>query len=421
MRRTTRDIALLHYAAPPVVGGVESVMGHQARLMAAAGHHVRVVAGCGGMLEQQVRYIEEPLLNSRHPEILAAKALLDVGNVPVRFDHLVGQIMSALEKALAGVEIVIAHNVCSLHKNLSLTAALRHFCISPSAPRLIAWHHDLAWKAPRYASELHAGWPWDLLRDHWSDTQIQHVAVSELRRQELCDLLSLQPEQIAVIPSGVDAQSFLKLEPQTTDLVEELCLMQAHPLLLLPVRITARKNIELALRVLSIMGNWFPRVALVIVGPPGPHNPDNLEYFECLKRLRNELGVKSLSSAEGPAVCFLADHVDGYLPDVVIGDFLRMADALFLPSREEGFGIPVLEAGLLGLPIYCSDIAALREIAGDMAIYFSPNDDPFKIAERVSTHLCSLARYKLRAHVRENYTWESVYANYIEPLLEVGQ
>ncbi|MDP6417009.1 MAG: glycosyltransferase, partial [Gammaproteobacteria bacterium] len=96
-------------------------------------------------------------------------------------------------------------------------------------------------------------------------------------------------------------------------------------------------------------------------------------------------------------------------------------DALFLPSREEGFGIPVLEAGLLGLPIYCSDIAALREIAGDMAIYFSPDDSPFEIAQRVSTHLCSDARYKLRAHVRENYTWETVYANYIEPLLEVGQ
>ena len=41
------QIALLHYSVPPVIGGVESVLAQQARLMADAGHNVRGIAGRG--------------------------------------------------------------------------------------------------------------------------------------------------------------------------------------------------------------------------------------------------------------------------------------------------------------------------------------------------------------------------------------
>ena len=67
------NIALLHYSAPPVIGGVESVIGHHARLMARAGHTVRVIAGRGEQADPQVDFILIPLLDSRHPDILAIK------------------------------------------------------------------------------------------------------------------------------------------------------------------------------------------------------------------------------------------------------------------------------------------------------------------------------------------------------------
>ncbi|MBI3739501.1 MAG: glycosyl transferase family 1, partial [Chloroflexi bacterium] len=44
-------ITLLHYAALPIIGGVESVMGHHARLMTDAGHQVRVIAGRGEQVD----------------------------------------------------------------------------------------------------------------------------------------------------------------------------------------------------------------------------------------------------------------------------------------------------------------------------------------------------------------------------------
>ena len=65
---------------------------------------------------------------------------------------------------------------------------------------------------------MHDGYPWDLLRTDWGNTT--HVVVSELRRDELADLMKLDPASIHVIPNGVDAARFYKLESQTQALLD---------------------------------------------------------------------------------------------------------------------------------------------------------------------------------------------------------
>ena len=81
---------------------------------------------------------------------------MDGGRVPDDFAALVADLERELLAALAGVDVVVAHNVCSLHKNLALTAALQRLNGRPGFPRLIVWHHDLAWTTDRYRAELHA-------------------------------------------------------------------------------------------------------------------------------------------------------------------------------------------------------------------------------------------------------------------------
>lgn len=406
------NVALLHYSAPPVVGGVESVLAHHARLMADAGHTVRVIAGRGGQFDSRVPFISLPRADSRHPDVLAAKANLDAGRAPPRFPELVASLTSALHEALADTGLLIAHNVCSLHKNLALTAALWELAHDSRVPRLILWHHDLAWTAPRYRAELHPGWPWNLLRQDWPGAT--HVVVSELRRRELAELIGIALERIVVVPNGIDPARFLKLEARTSEIVARLNLLAAEPLLLLPVRLTPRKNVELALRVLAELRARFPRAALLVTGPLGPHNPANVEYFERLKTQRAELGL-------GGAAHFLAELSDEFLPDEIIADFYRLADALLLPSREEGFGIPVLEAGLAGLPVFCADIPPLRELGGDEAIYFSPDADPAEVARLIGERLASNPVVRLRARVRNEFTWERVYQTHILPVLPALQ
>jgi mannosylglucosylglycerate synthase len=412
------EIAILHFAAPPVVGGVESVLSHHARLLVDTGSKVRIVAGRGTAVDDRVAFIQVPLVDSQHELILSTKAELDQGRVPAGFEPLVADIETELAAALERVDVLIAHNVCSLHKNLALTVALRRYAARPGSPRLILWHHDLAWTSARYLPELHEGWPWQLLREDWPEVRPQHVVVSELRRRELAELFGLDPAAIAVVPSGLDVAAFLKLEPPTAGLVQRLRLLDADPLLLLPVRITTRKNIELAVQTVAALVERYPAAVLVVTGPPGPHNPANQAYFDALRRLRAELGLEA-GSGPGAAVHFLAELVNDYLPDAVIADLYRLADLLLMPSREEGFGIPMLEAGVVGLPIFCADIAPLREIAGDLATYFSPDIDPSALARSIADYLDGDAVFQLRRRVRQEYTWEAILDQRIVPLLEV--
>jgi glycosyltransferase involved in cell wall biosynthesis len=402
-------IILLHYSAPPVVGGVESVLGHHARLMADAGHDVRIVAGRGAQMDPRIPFMLIPLFDSLHPDILAVKAELDKGIVPPKFSSLVETLSDELNKSTVGSDLVIAHNVYSLHKNLALTAALKNLVAKSARPRLILWHHDLAWTAPRYQSELHAGYPWDLLRTHVQG--VCHVVVSEMRQRELADLLNIQTEQITVVPNGVDLSQFFKLESQTQAFVKQLDLMAAAPLLLIPVRITSRKNLELALKALAQLRKRWPQAMLVVTGPLGPHNPNNLQYFKHLQVLRSELGLDHTAH-------FLAEFSEAYLPDAVIADFYRLADALFLPSLEEGFGIPILEAGVEGLPVFCSDIPTLRALGGDEAMYFSSKANAEDVADLIIENLSSHPQYQMRIRVRQRYTWESIYDEHIAPLLK---
>lgn len=402
-------ITLLHYSAPPVVGGVESVMDHHARLMADDGHQVQVIAGRGRQVDSRIRFASIPLVDSRHADILSMKEELDRGRIPVSFESTVGRIEALLSEQLKDTDVLIAHNVCSLNKNLALTAALFNISKQEKAPRVILWHHDLAWTTPRYQPELHDGYPWNLLKTAWDG--VTQVTISDMRQTELAELMRLDKPEIAVIPNGVDVDKFLKLEEDTQTYVEKTGVLTANPLLLLPVRITTRKNIELALKVLAELRKHYPEAQLVVTGPLGPHNPANLAYFEKLTVLRRKLGL-------GGAAHFLAEWTDEYIPDAVISDFYQLADALFLPSIEEGFGIPILEAGLAGIPIFCSDIPPLRKLGGEFGTYFSPQEDPDTVCKLILARLDGDAVQGMKAYVRANYIWDSIYRMRIAPLLQ---
>jgi glycosyltransferase involved in cell wall biosynthesis len=62
----------------------------------------------------------------------------------------------------------------------------------------------------------------------------------------------------------------------------------------------------------------------------------------------------------------------GHLPDDAIADLYRGAAAVVIPSRAEGFGLPVLEAMACGVTVVCSDIPVLRELADGVAIFCDP-------------------------------------------------
>ncbi|MCE7861618.1 MAG: glycosyltransferase [Chloroflexi bacterium CFX2] len=168
--------------------------------------------------------------------------------------------------------------------------------------------------------------------------------------------------------------------------------------------------IELALWALAGLKKDFPHAALVVTGPLGPHNANNIKYFEMLVDLRKRLGLEG-------SVHFLAELSDGFLPDEVIADFYRIADALFLPSREEGFGIPLIEAAFSHLPVFCADIPPLKKLGSGDAQFFTPDEDPARVAKMIADHFQTSMPARLAMRARVSFRWETIYREKIAPLL----
>jgi glycosyltransferase involved in cell wall biosynthesis len=104
-------------------------------------------------------------------------------------------------------------------------------------------------------------------------------------------------------------------------------------------------------------------IPLVITGPVGWGNQTEVKMLE---ELRAEERARPHSSRR----VYYFEYVS--LPMLVT--LIRGARAVLFPSLYEGFGLPVLEAMLLGTPVVTSRASSLPEIAGDAALYVNPYD-----------------------------------------------
>lgn len=407
------NIVILHYTCPPILGGVENVIRAHTQLLAGAGHKVTLLAGRGSAVDGVAPMHHLPLLDSKNPLILDLHQELSQGIVSQRFYETRDRILEDLRPHLERADIVITHNVMTLHKNLALTSAVWHLPDRAVQAPMIHWCHDLAWTNPQYLPELHSGEPWSLLKSRMPGAR--YVAVSADRAQQLAELWQTSNGGIDLVPNGLDMENFLCLSTDGQRIISRLRLLQHELLLLLPARLTRRKNIELAMRVTADLVARGIDATLVVTGPPGPHNVANEQYLQELDTLRRCLGVE-----ENLLLLHLEHDEDGEslkISDRVVADLYAISDALLFPSRQEGFGIPILEAGLTRVPIFCSDLEPLRELAGDEAHYFSPDSSPPVVADLIEQWMQTDPAYKLRRRVVHGYTWQAIMDAYIQPLL----
>ncbi len=93
-----------------------------------------------------------------------------------------------------------------------------------------------------------------------------------------------------------------------------------------------------------------------------------------------------------------------------------MADLLPMTSKDEGFGLPLLEAGMIKLPIACSGIPAFLEVGEDVC-FFSLDDHPLTIAGRIVEYLAHTNTHRMFRSVMEKYIMEVVCRREILPYL----
>ncbi|HKS46047.1 MAG TPA: glycosyltransferase family 1 protein [Amycolatopsis sp.] len=105
----------------------------------------------------------------------------------------------------------------------------------------------------------------------------------------------------------------------------------------------------------------LPPEYLLFVGASGPRK--GLDWLVKAHGTSPDLPPLVFSGPGSFVATDRARHV-GYLSDVDLRQVVAGASALVLPSRDEGFGLPVLEALACDVPVVCTDIPALREISG---------------------------------------------------------
>jgi glycosyltransferase involved in cell wall biosynthesis len=122
--------------------------------------------------------------------------------------------------------------------------------------------------------------------------------------------------------------------------------------------IEARKNHLLLLnlwrQLVDELSDKVPR--LVLVGQRGWETETAIDMLERCPALRDAVVERS------------------NLPDAEMTRLIKGAQALLLPSFAEGFGFPLVEALALGVPVLCSNLAALRENGGEVPEYLDPLD-----------------------------------------------
>lgn len=170
-------------------------------------------------------------------------------------------------------------------------------------------------------------------------------------REEVVRVLSVAPERVSAVPHGVSPH----FRPRTREEIEPV--LARHQLA--PGRYLAylgavepRKNLGRLLDAMALLRQERADVPpLVLAGPVGWRN-------EALAMRLASAGVRHL----------------GLLPEADTAVFLAGAACFVYPSLYEGFGLPVLEALACGVPVVTSTDTAIREVAGDAAVFVDPHD-----------------------------------------------
>ncbi|HEX7102343.1 MAG TPA: glycosyltransferase family 1 protein [Nitrolancea sp.] len=184
------------------------------------------------------------------------------------------------------------------------------------------------------------------------------IAVSDYTARQLCDFTRVDPSKIVTIPNGIDHCAMeISHDEAITQVRDELdedraaVVLAERPVILVVGTIEPRKRQQLVLRALAHLphscGRFFPLV--VLVGQRG---------WAC-EPIVTEI---ERSGADGQAVWIENGS------DRLLSALYHRATLLAMPSLDEGFGLPLVEAMGAGLPVVAARRGALPEVTGGAAI-----------------------------------------------------
>lgn len=178
------------------------------------------------------------------------------------------------------------------------------------------------------------------------------IAVSENTKRDLISLYGVPEEKIRVIYEGVSNDKF-QISNSKINLNEKISKLKTY--FLFVGRIETRKNVERMIEAFDLFKKKCgTEHILVLAGKPGY----GYDFVKCqMSNVKCQNDIVEL----------------GYVSEEEKWELLRGAEGFLFPSLSEGFGLPVLEAQRVGVPVLTSSISSLPEVAGENgAIFVNP-------------------------------------------------
>jgi glycosyltransferase involved in cell wall biosynthesis len=175
--------------------------------------------------------------------------------------------------------------------------------------------------------------------------------------QELHGPTGFPAERLSILEHPIDTKRFCPGRPQRS-LQDRLGLRDVS-LILFVGRLAPNKRVPVLIEALDQLRDLLPAVHLILVG-------DDTDVYQ----------VEARRCRQRAADLGLADRVHflGQVREEHLLDAYRSADLFVMPSRHEGFCIPVIEAMACGLPVVAARAGALPETVAGAGLTFSPDD-----------------------------------------------
>ncbi|MBP1326509.1 D-inositol-3-phosphate glycosyltransferase [Leucobacter exalbidus] len=220
------------------------------------------------------------------------------------------------------------------------------------------------------------------------------IAVSEAERQTVIDRLGGDPDQIRVVPLGVDTELFYPCVTTVCAEQRDWLKRGGRPEVIVVGRLHPLKGFDLIIEAIALMPAETRPVLRLVGAPP----PDGDEYAQGLHEAVARHGMLSTTA------------FDGALRRSELAERIRAATIMVVPSHSETFGLVALEAAASGVPVIARATGGLREavIDGTTGVLVT-GDDPQVWATEVANLLGDAERLeRMGAAAREhavNSSW----------------
>lgn len=409
-----KKIAILHFAYPPNIGGVESMIKEHAEILSNLNYEITVITGSGEEKDLKIKLAVIPEFQSvSNFNPFLQEKILEKGIIDNEFYKLADTIEQGLEKSLQQTDVVIVHNMITIVRNLPFVFAFKNYVKKYPRKKYFGWIHDHSYinefKIKDLDKVVNSKLEKELLTTPIKN--LTYVLISESFRKPFVELMGLHDGETVVIPNGIDIRHFLEIDDLIWEIIEKYNLIKSFPLILSPVNIMDRKNLEYCLDIVYHLKKSYPNIKYVITGRPSKHH-STLEYYDNLKKKIVHLDLKD-------NVMFFNDFLDRALVRSEIHDLYQIADIVFFLSKSENFGLPLLEAALSKTAILVSDLKVFREIGGDFVRYLDyKTNTPEQAATEIKNFLENSLRVRMNYRSRTEYDLKTILKEKFIPLLE---